>query len=257
METRLTHLTSTEAKALLDAKPVVVLPTGSLEQHGPIGLCGTDVLCAESIAVAVGRNRGVVVLPPLAYMPAQFNMGFAGTISIRTKTLMALFEDIVGALAVQGVTGVYVLNGHGANLAPIQAATHDLYAVMGEAAPRIRLKSWWDFAGVNEIRRTAFGAWEGMHATPSEISITEAAIRIVDAKRPEAPEPGPLSEAFIRDHAGDRHAPAASHKAEFPDGRVGSHSALASPEIGQELLKAAVQEIGDDVDAFLRAVRPT
>ena len=255
METRLTHLTSSEVGALLRAKPVVVLPVGSLEQHGPIGLCGTDTLCAEIIAAAVGAGGGFVVLPTLAYAPAQFNMGFSGTISIKAKTLMALFEDIVGSLVAHGVRGVYVLNGHGANLAPIQASTHDLYAELGEVAPRIRLKSWWDFAGVNAIRHAAFGAWEGMHATPSEISITESAVRIVDAERPDVPVSGPLSDAFIRDHAGDRHAPAARHKTEFPDGRVGSHSALANPEVGSQLLTAAVAEIGDDVEAFLQALQ--
>jgi len=43
--------------------------------------------------------------------------------------------------------------------------------------------------------------------------------------------PVQLSEAYIKDHSGDRHADPISHQRTFPDGHVGSHSALASPHL--------------------------
>jgi creatinine amidohydrolase len=53
-----------------------VLPVGSTEQHGPIGLIGTDALCATAVAEGAAARAGSVVLPPLAYAPAPFNMAF-------------------------------------------------------------------------------------------------------------------------------------------------------------------------------------
>ena len=52
----------------------IIVPTGSMEQHGPIGLIGTDTLCVEEIAGNVGQNINAVIAPALCYAPAEFNM---------------------------------------------------------------------------------------------------------------------------------------------------------------------------------------
>jgi creatinine amidohydrolase len=246
-------LTSTEFAEALADKPGVIIPIGSIEQHGPMGLLGCDTLCAETIAQEAGTRGEILVAPVLAYTSAQFNMGFPGTISIRSRTLMSLIEDIVDSLHHQGVKGVYFLNAHGANIAPIRAAMHDIYSRLGERAPRIRCKSWWDFDAVNVIRTREFGDWEGMHATPSEISITQHFHRIPDVDAPEAPA-RKLAADFIQTHAGDFHPPASQHKAEFPDGRVGSHSALASPGVGAEIVSTAAAALVDDFNEFIESM---
>jgi len=239
METAWTHLTSAEIDARLAAKPAVILPIGSLEQHGPTGLCGTDTLCVESIAHEAARRTGVLVLPVLAFAPAQFNMAFAGTLGIRSQTLVALLGDIFGALAQQTVRIVFVLNGHGANRAAIDVAVHDLYATLGTAAPLVETLNWWELGEVPALRQRLFGDAEGLHATPSEISLTLASHR--DPGRPcPAPRTGPLDHAEIARRGGDRHEPAALHRAAFPDGLVGSDPRLARAEYGHQLRDAAV-----------------
>lgn len=243
-------LTSSEIAQSLEQRPGIVIPIGSIEQHGPMGLVGCDALCAETIAREAGERGNILIAPVLAYTSAQFNMHFPGTISIRSRTLMSLIEDIVDSLHRQGVKGVYFLNAHGANIAPIRAAMHDIYSRLGDDAPRIRCKSWWDYDSVNVIRSREFGEWEGMHATPSEISITQNYHRDPDVKAPEKPDRA-LPESYIREHAGDFHPPAEQHKAEFPDGRVGSHSALARPAIGAEIVAAAANALVDDFEAFM------
>lgn len=245
----LTH-TSSEIAAALEGSPGVVIPIGSVEQHGPMGLVGCDALCAETIALEAGRRGDILVAPVIAYTSAQFNMSFPGTISIRSRTLMSLIEDIVDSLYRQGVRGVYFLNAHGANIAPIRAAMHDIYSRLGDSAPRIRCRSWWDFDTVNVIRSREFGEWEGLHATPSEISITQKYQRAPDVELPEKPAQT-LSASFVRDHAGDFHPPADQHRAEFPDGRVGAHSALASPEVGADIVAAAAVAVVDDFRDFM------
>lgn len=243
-------LTSAEFKAALQHTPGVILPIGSIEQHGPMGLLGCDALCAETVALEAGRLGNILVAPVLAYTSSQFNMSFPGTISIRSRTVMSLIEDIVDSLQRQGVEGIYFLNAHGANIAPIRAAMHDIYSRLGDSAPIIRCKSWWDFEQVNAIRRREFGEWEGMHATPSEISITQRFHRSPEVTPPPQPASS-LADSYIRDHAGDFHPPANRHKAEFPDGRVGSDSALATPEHGAEIVAAAADALIADFRLFM------
>lgn len=247
-------LSGPEIEAHLHRAPGVILPVGSVEQHGPIGLAGTDALCAEAIAREAGARADALVLPVLAYAPAQFNMAFAGTISISVRSMAALLDDIFESLHRQGVRAIYCLNGHGANQAAVNSAMHDFYARTGDEAPAIRLRNWWDFTGVNDIRDTEFGEWEGLHATPSEIAITQHCHRIVEGPAPPRPDT-PLSPAFMAERTGDRHPPAGLHRAEFPDGRVGADSGLASPVTGARLFDAAATAVAEDFAAFLQSAR--
>jgi len=230
-----------EVETYLATRDDAVLPVGSTEQHGPIGLIGTDALCATAVAEGACAAAGAVMLPPLAYTPAPFNMGFPGTISVSEATFSALVSDIVMSLACHGFRRLYVLNGHGANLAPLRA--------LAETAPlSLRIRSWWDYPRTDALRRSLYGDWEGMHATPSEIAITQARYRRIE--RAPLPAPRPLDAAFRAAHAGDRHGPPDEHRAAFPCGRVGSWSELACPEHGTELLALAIQEAAEDMRDF-------
>ena len=140
-------------------------------------------------------------------------------------------------------TGV---DGHGANLAPLQRAAA---AFQGERGPRIRIRSWWDFESVNALRGKYYGEWEGMHATPSEVAITQATHRVVPPGAAASP-PERLPTGYVERHAGDRHGPPGEHRRQFPDGRVGSHSALAAPEHGAALLEAAAAAVAEDYAEF-------
>jgi creatinine amidohydrolase len=239
-------MTWMEVEAYLKRADCVVVPTGSTEQHGPMGLIGTDALCAEAIAVRAAETAGAVVAPVLAYAPAPFNTAFPGTISVSPALFEALAGEIVDGLLMQGFRRVFFLNGHGANVGILR----ETVAARPAARIRIRIRSWWDYEPVNTLRRELYGDWEGMHATPSEVAITQALHRIVEPPPEATAPPEKLTEAWIRDHAGDRHGSAADHRRRFPDGRVGSHSALASPEAGRALLAAAAAAVAADIREF-------
>ncbi|WP_127558105.1 creatininase family protein [Nioella ostreopsis] len=236
-----------EVEAYLETRDDAVLPVGSTEQHGPIGLIGTDALCATAVAEGAAAQAGTIMLPPVAYTPAPFNMAFPGTISVSEATFSALLSDIIAALATHGFRRLYVLNGHGANLAPLRA--------LADTAPlSMRIRSWWDYPETNALRQSLYGEWEGMHATPSEIAITQARHRRID--RAPLPAPRALDAAFRAAHAGDRHGPPEEHRAEFPCGRVGSWSELARPEHGADLLSLAIREAAVDMQDFARLTGP-
>lgn len=244
-----------EVEAYLKRSRGIVIPTGSTEQHGPTGMIGTDSFTAESIAHAMGELGGALVGPTLTLAPAQFNLGFPGTVSLRPTTAIQVLIDYIQSLARQGFRCFYVLNGHGGNIAPAMCAFQELHAdhSLGRYAGgsiHCRLRSWWDFSEVNEMRHRLYGAGEGMHATPSEVAITRH-LMPADSKPDALPPPTRLEPEFIKLHGGDNHADASLHRAQFPDGRVGSDSALGQAAHGRELVAAAAAAAARDYARFL------
>jgi len=251
----LQHATWPDVEAYLQRSRGVVIPLGSTEQHGPTGLIGTDSITAEAVARGIGELAGALVGPTLSLGPAQFNLAFPGTVCLRPTTLIQVIIDYVQSLARGGFRHFYFLNGHGGNIAPAWCAIQELHAERslgrdGAVALQFRLRSWWDLSEVNDMRQRLYGAGEGMHATPSEIAITQHLLP--DLRRSDMlAAPPALSPEFIKFHAGDNHLDAQAHRAQFPDGRVGSFSGLARPEHGQALLAAAAAAAARDYAAFL------
>lgn len=62
-----------EVESYLERSKGVIIPIGSMEQHGPNGLIGTDALCAEIIARTVGEQADILVGPTITMGVAQFN----------------------------------------------------------------------------------------------------------------------------------------------------------------------------------------
>ncbi len=240
---RLDQMSWYEVDAYLANSDGIFLPVGSTEQHGPMGLIGTDAICAEKLALAAAKTNNSIVAPTLAYTPAHFNTAFPGTISLSVDTFKAVVFEVLSGLQHQGFGKIYILNGHGANIEPIN------HVIARLPSGSVRIKSWWDFQPVQQLRQNYFGEWEGMHATPAEISITQAFYRSIPPGVASEP-PEKLSQEFIAAHAGDKHSSPKEHRAQFPDGRVGSHSALARPEYGQALIEAACSAISEDFAAF-------
>ena len=105
----------------------VIVPLGSTEQHGPTGAIGTDALTAEAVALEVGRRSGVLVTPAQAFGMAEHHLGFAGTVSLQPSTLLAVLHDVVLSLAGHGFERIFVINGHGGNIATTKAAFAQAY----------------------------------------------------------------------------------------------------------------------------------
>ena len=248
----LIHLSSwPEIDARLKNVKTVVVPIGSNEQHGPTGLLGTDWLCPEIIAHAAEKqDEQLVVAPTFNIGMAQHHLAFAGTISLRPTTFMAAITDWVSSLNRHGFERIYFLNGHGGNVATIEATFSEIYAewsFVEEQPPMVlKLRNWWDLPGVHSLCTRMFPVGHGMHATPSEIAVTQAAYpdRIKTAELdPKIAPVGPIRDAL-------------DYRARFPDGRIGSDPLLASPAKGQEIIDAAVPALLKDVADFAAEVLP-
>jgi creatinine amidohydrolase len=246
-------MTSPQVADYLATKSGIVVPVGATEQHGPDGLIGTDHLCAETIARRFGHERGVIVAPTLAYGMSQFHLAFPGTISLRPSTLAALARDVIASLAATGFRRIYLLNGHGGNVAPLRSAVQEFYAErsfagLGPSSTHCRIRSWWELPATDALRKALYGAHEGYHVTPSEVSITMAAHPDAIGPSDRPPPPRPAADGF--QHSGDNYFDAIDFRARFPDGRVLSHSALATREAGEKLIATAVADLAADFEAF-------
>ena len=124
----LTDMTWPEVKARLPKVRLAILPTGSMEQHGPHLTFETDIAIATELArrLALQRYPQVVVAPPLPVGMSNHHMHFPGTITWRYDTFMACLEDTIRALAEHGITRFLILNGHGGNRAAITVLSSQL-----------------------------------------------------------------------------------------------------------------------------------
>jgi creatinine amidohydrolase len=239
----------------------VILPLGSIEPHGGPGALGTDAICAEAVAEAAAVLADGVVAPLLAYGPAQFHLGEAGTISLRPSTHAALLFDVIVSLGLGGFARVLLLNGHGGNAAPALAAVQEVMAEVSLGRLRfpqpvtVQLRAWWEGPRLMALRDALYGDREGLHVTPSEIAIAMA-VHPALAVPPEA-WPGfvPLPADPLFERGGDRYPDAARHAARWP-GPIGSDPALARAEHGPRLLAAAAEDVAAAFTAFEAAAEP-
>lgn len=240
-------LTWPEVEAYLEQSTGIIIPIGSTEQHGPTGLIGTDAICAEAIAHGVGEATRAVVGPTLNVGMALHHTAFPGTISFRPSTLILVIRDYVTCLARSGFTKFFFINGHGGNIATLKAAFSETYAHLSDLnvphAERVQCQvaNWFMCAAVYKLAKELYGNQEGSHATPSEVAVTQYI-------HPEAIKQAPLTTEVSSSH---KIYSAADFRQRYPDGRMGSHPELATPEHGKQFWELAVKELSNGYLEFL------
>ena len=244
-------LTWPEVETRLKASRAIVVPIGSTEQHGPNGRIGTDALCADWIARAAGEAADAIVAPVISVGMAQHHMAFTGSMTLKPSTLILVIREWVESLAHHGFERFYFVNGHGGNISTINAAFQEIYAQRSLApagdnrpAPVCKLRNWWDGPQTGKLLKELFGDKDGSHATISEVSVTQHLfpdfIKRADGMGPPSAERGGWADA-------------ADYRRKFPDGRIGSHPYLATPEAGKRVFETAAAELAEDFRSFAAA----
>ena len=100
---------------------LLVVPLGSLEQHGPHLPLDTDTRIAVALATALADARpDVLVGPALPYGASGEHAGFAGTLSLGTEALSRAVVELVRSA--DHFAGVVLVNGHGGNHEALRSA---------------------------------------------------------------------------------------------------------------------------------------
>ena len=124
-------LTQPEIAAQFAKNPLVILPAGSVEQHGNHLPTGTDIFAANIIGHAVAERMDGLVLPggPLGVTP--MHMPYAGTISLSPETYIRLVKETCISTALHGAKNLLIMNWHEGNSASLTIAAESLHREHG------------------------------------------------------------------------------------------------------------------------------
>lgn len=117
---RLEELSWREAKQAVADGKVIIIPFGSIEQHGHHLPLGTDSINLTNTAILAAQQAGAIVAPTQVYGVSHNHLDFAGTMSLEPDTLIAIIQDLVASLYHHGFRRLLLLNGHGGNNATIE-----------------------------------------------------------------------------------------------------------------------------------------
>lgn len=226
----------------------VVVPTGSIEQHGDHLPLDTDSLTAETVALlAAERVRSPIVVAPTVWWGVSgYWMGFPGTIPLSPSLLESLLVEIVSAISAHGFRRVLLLNGHAGNTGALQGTC----VRMAAQGVRICAAHYWSFAGDALAALSTVDAGRIGHAGEIETSLQ---LHL----RPDRVGPLPADGAATRMPRSALPAAFADAMISAPDPATESPTGVYGDPSGAtaELGAAALERIVDGLVTFLEAYR--
>ncbi len=236
----LSAMTSPQVGEYLKAKNAILIPTGSLEQHGPTGILGTDWITANRVAQELGKALKIPVAPPLCYGMASHHMDYPGSATLRPSVYQAMLCEVFRSFYHSGFRRFFVINGHGGNEPSLRSAFQEFKCDAREGADFYYFP-WWKSPKVAALAKELFGELEGSHATPTEVSLSYF-IEGLDVPSYEYVQkktdfPWPLTAKEFRKN--------------YPDGTVASNPGLARAEYGPRILSLIVSELSEEIQKAL------
>jgi creatinine amidohydrolase len=192
-------MTWPDVREVLKRNKLILIPTGSIEQHGPHLPLNSDVVAPLEVSILVAKKLNCLIAPPLRPGVSAHHMPFPGTISLKPETYISIMKDYASSLSSHGFDPLIFINGHGGNSASMSVAT---YESRSELSPtKVIGINWWEFIP-KDLGGGASGFEEGFHAGNQETSWMLALrpddIRMERAERemPQATEAVKFSENF-------------------------------------------------------------
>ena len=169
-------------RRLCEEAPVVMLPVGSLEQHGPHLPMHCDSLIPTAICEGAAARVGGLVAPTISYgYKSQLKSGggnhFPGTTSLDGQTLIFVVRDVIKEFARHGVKKLALIDGHYENnmflVEGIDLALRELRRD-GIDDLRIAKLPYWEYASEETLDKAfpdGFPGWPLEHAGVMETSV--------------------------------------------------------------------------------------
>lgn len=127
----LDEMTGPEVEAALTATDTILLPVGATEAHGAHLPLGTDSFearenCRRAAIRLQALGCPVVIGPVIPFGTSSFHLGFAGTISLSSRTMISLLTEVCLSLYQTGFRKFALVHGHDGNLPVMMVAAQDL-----------------------------------------------------------------------------------------------------------------------------------
>ena len=134
-----------EFRKLIKAKkPTIIIPIGSIEQHGAHLPISTDSDIVTEIASRLAKKCGFIVFPTINYGVSQEHDPFFN-ISLESDTLRNIIGDIDRSVVKNKLKSVIILNGHHGNIIPLKLAERKTILQRRTRIRKIRFYSYWHF----------------------------------------------------------------------------------------------------------------
>jgi len=228
----LATMTMPQVEAALQQTRTVIIPCGSVEEHGPHLPLNTDLLHAEEVAQRAAARRAVLVAPPLPYGHCRSTSDHPGTISISAAAVRLLARDVATSLYRMGCRQILFLTGHagGTHLAALIEAGEQLLAAFPDVSVAV--------VNVLDLLREALRQDPTLVQTPGDAHAGEVETAVVLAIQPEmvqgtAPAEWPAFPKYILTRQKRRYWP----------GGVWGDPGPATAAQGLKILEAEVQEL--------------
>ncbi len=209
VEVRWDRLTAPALRHAVQDKTVVIIPLGATEQHGPHLPTQVDWRSAYEISLRAarlmaGRQRALVT-PAIPFGMSEHHMSLGGTLTLDYATMAAVIGCVVRSAARHGFERIFVLNGHGGNIAALDTILTELTIELEAAACRRHLlvhrrRVHSRHSGAPAAAAPRLRSRDLDHA--GAVSGNRAAARSVDARRPGARACRPLPGSTPRSSAG-------------------------------------------------------
>ncbi len=109
---RLSDLSWSDIEGYLKKRSDILLPFGSVEEHGYHLPLSTDADIALSVADELSSKKGVLVAPVVWYGVCNTTRSYPGTLTVNFDSFKAYVSDLLSSIGESGFKKIYVISGH-------------------------------------------------------------------------------------------------------------------------------------------------
>lgn len=152
-----------EMRGAIAHQAAVLLPFGTVEDHGPHLPLNTDNIIVEALCLEAGRRapEEILVMPLIAYGLDAHHMDFPGTISVDMQVLISFVSDVAISVARHGFAHVLIVNGHGSNTSIAELAARrtvlETGIICGAMSPNAAIDPTLSEPTLSQMRRSGPG----------------------------------------------------------------------------------------------------
>ena len=129
-------------KLIKSKKPTVIIPVGSIEQHGAHLPISTDSDIVTEIASRLAKKCGFVVFPTISY-GVSWEHEPLFNLSLKENNLKQMLHDIIISLRKNHIKKIIILNGHHGNLKALKKFERKI--IRKKLKIKISVLSYWHF----------------------------------------------------------------------------------------------------------------
>ncbi|MDZ4719865.1 MAG: creatininase family protein [Roseiflexaceae bacterium] len=244
------EMTSAEVAAALVHTKTVLIPVGATEDHGAHLPLGTDLfeareICRRTAVALEALHCPVVIGPTIPFGVSTFHMGFPGTVTLTSSTLILVLKEVMHSLYHHGFRNLLLVHGHDGNLPQMMVAAQDVVNETPDST--VVVMNWMvELAKAyakGDMLRSKKGESHGGEGETARILVTHPELVDLSKAQEFYLQPHELRKIQSPEHmktGGGLFYPTRSYAALTPVGSIGN-PALALAETGEKGYDAIVQ----------------